>query len=70
MPKLPRDVSHTRLLRFLRRHGWRVAREGSRHTIVTDGNEHVAVPRHHVLKTGTIAAILRQTALSDQAEDL
>lgn len=70
MAKLPRDVSHDGMLRFLRRHGWRVAREGARHTIVERGGEHVAVPRHEKLKTGTVAAILRQTGLADAAEDL
>lgn len=61
MPKLPRDVSHDRLIRFLGRHGWTVAREGARHTIVAKPGIEVAVPRHGVLKTGTTAAILRQT---------
>ncbi|MEA3135922.1 MAG: HicA toxin of bacterial toxin-antitoxin [Thermoplasmata archaeon] len=61
MPKLPRDVTHDRLVRFLRRHDWVVAREGGRHTIVSKAGVQVAVPRHAVLKVGTLAAILRQT---------
>ena len=61
MPKVPRDVSHDRMVRFLVRHGWAVAREGGRHTVVGRGSMHVAVPRHSVLKTGTVAAILKQT---------
>lgn len=61
MPKVPRDVSHDRLVRFLARHGWPVVREGARHTIVGRAGVHVAVPRHGPLKTGTLAAILRET---------
>jgi predicted RNA binding protein YcfA (HicA-like mRNA interferase family) len=61
MPRLARDVSHDRLVRFVRRHGWVVAREGGRHTIVSKAGVQVAVPRHLVLKVGTLAAILKQT---------
>lgn len=65
MPKLPRDVSHDRLLRFLARHGWPIARAGARHTVVGRGGAHVAVPRHHRLKTGTVAAILKECGIED-----
>lgn len=61
MPRVPRDVSHDRLVRFLGRHVWPIVREGSRHTIVGRDGVHVAVPRHSLLKTGTTAAILQQT---------
>lgn len=70
MPKLPRDVSAERLGRFLVRHGWTLARAGGRHAIFSKGGEHVAVPRHAALKTGTLATILKQTGLEERVEDL
>ena len=71
MPKLPRDVSHDRMVRFLRGLGWAVLREGSRHTILARGAAEVAVPRHTALKTGTVAAILRQAGVAmDERERL
>lgn len=63
MPKVPRDVSHDSLVRLLGRHGWRVAREGGRHTILARAGEHLSVPRHSVLKTGTVAKILKQAGI-------
>ncbi|HUR62305.1 MAG TPA: type II toxin-antitoxin system HicA family toxin [Candidatus Thermoplasmatota archaeon] len=65
MPKLPRDVSHARMVRFLGKHGWHIHREGSRHTLVSNGHVEIAIPRHQVLKTGTVAAILEQAGLRD-----
>ncbi|GEM_PF-3697269 len=65
MPKLPRGVSHDRLLRFLRHHGWSVVREGARHTVVGKDGTQVSVPRHARLRTGTVAAILRQAEIDD-----
>lgn len=70
MAKPPRDLSHDELVRVLVRDGWHVAREG-KHTILAKRHEQVAVPRHARLKTGTIAAILRQAGISrDRLERL
>ena len=70
MPKLPRDVSHDRMVRFLQRHGWEVVREGARHTVLGKAADHVTVPRHSSLKTGTVAAILAQTGLRTAVSEL
>ncbi|MHB8603732.1 MAG: type II toxin-antitoxin system HicA family toxin [Thermoplasmatota archaeon] len=70
MPKLPRDVSGERVIRFLRHRGWMIEREGARHTVLAKGAVHVAVPRHARLKTGTLAAILREARVrADEAVD-
>lgn len=65
MPKIPRDCSHDRLVRFLRKRGW-VATEGARHTVMSRSGDHLTVPRHTVLKTGTVAAILKQAGVTEQ----
>jgi predicted RNA binding protein YcfA (HicA-like mRNA interferase family) len=64
MPKLPRDVSHDRLVRFLRKRGWAVV-GGSRHTVLERGGIQLTVPRHGKLKTGTVAVILKQAGVAD-----
>lgn len=66
MPKLPRDVSHDRLIRFLQRHGWQAV-EGTRHTLMVKGTEALTVPRHALLRTGTVRAILREAALERES---
>jgi predicted RNA binding protein YcfA (HicA-like mRNA interferase family) len=67
MPKLPRSVSHDRLVRFLHHHGWRVVREGARHSVLGKDGLHISVPRHAELRTGTVAAILRQAEIDADA---
>jgi hypothetical protein len=63
MPKLPRDVSHDRMVRFLRKRGWTLLWEGAHHTILRLGAVDLAVPRHALLKTGTVAAILAEAGV-------
>lgn len=72
MPKVPRDVSHDALVRFLLRNGWKLAREGARHTVLAREGNHVSVPRHASLKTGTVRAILREAGVDpeDAAREL
>ncbi|MFO1533182.1 MAG: type II toxin-antitoxin system HicA family toxin [Thermoplasmatota archaeon] len=65
MPKLPRDISSERLVRFLLRQGWTLAREGGRHTILSRAGVQVAVPRHARLATGTLAAVFKQCIIQD-----
>lgn len=71
MPKVPRDVSHDALVRFLQRRGW-VVEGGTRHTVLSNGLVEVAVPRHGKLKTGTVAKILKEAgiAVGEAAEEL
>jgi predicted RNA binding protein YcfA (HicA-like mRNA interferase family) len=63
MPKIPRDCSHDRLVRFLKKRGWQIEREGGRHTILGRDDVELSVPRHTKLKTGTVASILRQAGI-------
>lgn len=43
--------------------GWWVLREGSRHTIVTNGKDTEAVPRHRELNEKLAQAIIRRRGL-------
>jgi predicted RNA binding protein YcfA (HicA-like mRNA interferase family) len=66
-PKLPRDVLPQDLIRFLKKRGWVIDREGGRHTIMSRGpaDTEISIPRHGPLKTGTLSAILKQAGVSE-----
>lgn len=67
MPKTPRDCSHDRMVRFLKRYGWTIAREGGRHTVLQRDGVLLTVPRHTTLKTGTVNSILKEAGLEREA---
>jgi len=59
--RLPRDLSGTQIASSLRRFGYEPTRQTGSHlrpTSTIRGSEHhVTIPRHDVLKIGTLAAI-------------
>lgn len=64
MSKLPRDVSPRDLIRFLRKRGCEVVREGAKHTVmVCPGSGPFTIPRAAKLKVGTLSAILKQAGV-------
>jgi len=59
--KLPRDLSADDLVRLLGRFGYQVTRQTGSHMRLTTqqrGEHHVTIPRHAVLRVGTLAGIL------------
>lgn len=61
--KLPRSLSGNELSRLLRRHyGYELTRQRGSHlrltTSILGTEHHVTVPRHEVLRVGTLASIL------------
>jgi predicted RNA binding protein YcfA (HicA-like mRNA interferase family) len=65
--KLPRDISHDRLVRFLLKRGCVQAREGAKHTWMKNPEgEYFAIPRHTALKTGLLNAVLKQAGVDRQ----
>jgi len=69
MSKLP-QVSHDRVIRALQRAGFYILREG-KHVAMTDEKHLVIIPRHHVIKPGTLKHILDAAELSiDQFKEL
>jgi predicted RNA binding protein YcfA (HicA-like mRNA interferase family) len=60
MPPLP-IISADECLRALRQFGYEVARQkGSHVRLVSAGRKPVTVPRHKILKRGTLKSILRE----------
>jgi predicted RNA binding protein YcfA (HicA-like mRNA interferase family) len=63
--KLPRDISGPQLAATLGSLGYEVTRQSGSHmrlTTAQGGEHHVTVPRHDIVRTGTLGAILADVA--------
>lgn len=64
--RLPRDVSGERLAALLGRHGYEISRQTGSHMRLTSTfhgrAHHITIPRHAVLRVGTLSAILAEVA--------
>ncbi len=63
--KLPRDLSGEELAKLLRKYGYEVTRQTGSHMRLTarlEGEHHITIPKHRVLKPGTLNSILRDVA--------
>jgi predicted RNA binding protein YcfA (HicA-like mRNA interferase family) len=62
MPKLP-VVSGAEVIRALERLGFEQVRQKGSHVVLRRGSTGCVVPIHREIKTGTLAAIIRQAQL-------
>ena len=63
--RLPRDIGGEELASLLRRYGYKVTRQTGSHmrlTTTQEGEHHVTIPHHKLLRVGTLGAILRDVA--------
>lgn len=62
MPKIA-GVHHLHAIRALEKVGFRVVREG-KHTVMSDGNRLLTIPRHNPINAFTMGGIARDAGLS------
>ncbi len=62
MPKIP-GVNHRRAVRALERAGFRVAREGRKHVVMSDGNRFLTIPRSNPIDAYTMGGIVTDAGL-------
>jgi predicted RNA binding protein YcfA (HicA-like mRNA interferase family) len=63
--RLPRDLSGEELASMLQRYGYKMTRQTGSHMRLTTsqgGEHHITIPRHPVLRVGTLNAILKDVA--------
>jgi predicted RNA binding protein YcfA (HicA-like mRNA interferase family) len=63
MPKLP-GVNHQEAIRALEKAGFRVARHGGKHAVMTDGFRFLTIPRHNPVNAFTMGGIVRDAGLT------
>jgi predicted RNA binding protein YcfA (HicA-like mRNA interferase family) len=63
MPKLP-GVNHQEAIRALEKAGFRIAHQGSRHAVMTDGIRFLTIPRHNPVNAFTMGGIIRDAGLT------
>lgn len=63
--KLPRDISASDLIRYLKKFGYEVSRQTGSHIRLSSiefGQHHITIPNHNPIKVGTLSAILSSIA--------
>ncbi|MCC6475616.1 type II toxin-antitoxin system HicA family toxin [bacterium] len=63
--KLPSDVSHKRIIALLEQKGYRVVRQRGSHIRLQHSGppqHHLSVPKHRIVRTGTLHTILSMAA--------
>jgi len=63
--KLPRDVSGLELAKALGRYGYQITRQTGSHLRLStqrDGEHHITIPAHIILRVGTLSAIVAEVA--------
>lgn len=64
-PPLPRGLSGRQLMRLVEKHGYQYSRSSGSHVIFTlklDCKQHICIPDHKELSTGTLSDILSDMA--------
>ena len=64
MPKLP-GISHAQAVRVFGKIGFHIAREG-KHTIMSNGQVRLTIPRHNPVNAFTMASIARNAGLTPE----
>jgi predicted RNA binding protein YcfA (HicA-like mRNA interferase family) len=63
--RLPRDISGAELTKLLGGYGYEVTRQVGSHMRLTtyrNGEHHLTIPRHRLLRVGTLSSILNDVA--------
>lgn len=59
--KIPRDISGMELCKLLKKYDYEITRQTASHIRLTthiNGDHHITIPKHNVLKVGTLNSIL------------
>jgi predicted RNA binding protein YcfA (HicA-like mRNA interferase family) len=57
-------VSWSKVIKALSKAGFKIVRQKGSHIFLTDGKHKVTVPRHALIKKGTLLSIIQQAGLT------
>jgi len=63
--RIPRDIKGKELVKFFKKYGYEITRQTGSHIRLTthiNGIHHITIPKHNVLKVGTLNSILKDVA--------
>jgi predicted RNA binding protein YcfA (HicA-like mRNA interferase family) len=63
MPKIP-GVNHLRAVKALEKAGFRILRQGKKHTVMSDGTRFLTIPRNNPINAHTLGGIVRDAGLA------
>jgi predicted RNA binding protein YcfA (HicA-like mRNA interferase family) len=63
MPKLP-GINHLQAIKALEKAGFRIARQGNKHVVMSKESRFVTIPRHNPVNAFTMAGIVRDAGLT------
>ena len=65
MPSTP-GINHRAAIRALRKAGFRIAREGRKHVVLTDGVRFVTIPRSNPVNAFAMGGIAKDAGLTPE----
>jgi predicted RNA binding protein YcfA (HicA-like mRNA interferase family) len=65
VPKIS-GVPHQRAIRAFEKTGFRLARKGAKHVVMTDGERIITIPRHDPVNALTMGGIVRDAGLTEE----
>ena len=63
MPPIP-GINHRAAIRALQKAGFRIAREGRKHVVLTDGIRFLTIPRNNPINAFTMGGIVKDAGLT------
>jgi len=63
MPSIP-GIKHNSAIRALLEAGFRIARQGRKHVVLTDGSRVLTIPRSNPINAFTMGGIVKDAGLS------
>jgi hypothetical protein len=63
MPKIS-AVNHLQAVRALEKAGFKIARQGKKHIVMTDGTRFLAVPRKNPVNAFTMGGVVKDAGLT------
>ena len=65
MPRIP-GVNHLKAVRALEKAGIKIARQGKKHIVMSDGTRFLTIPRKNPINAFTMGGIVKDAGLTEE----